>query len=115
MNLSTRPDQIDDEGQVALREALNGSSGRENLLNELAWVRRRLGVEARTGLPPQYTMAQLAQLFDRAETYIADRRLQAVLIGEGCQEKTCYCHDEDVAVPKTSFCSHCGCRWVENI
>ncbi len=71
MNLFTLPDRDDREGQAALREARAGSSERENLLNELAWVRRRLRVEAEFGWPPQYTETQLANLLDHAETYIA--------------------------------------------
>ena len=115
MNLLTQPDHADYEGMVAQREASVGSSGREILLNEMAWVQRRLVLEAQLGIPPKYTANQLAGLLDRAETYIAEGKLAAILVGEGCQKETCYCHDEDIAVAETEFCSHCGCRWIENI
>ena len=71
MNLFTLPDRNDREGQAALREAKAGNSERENLLNELAWARRRLRVEAELGIPPMYTETQLANLLNHAETYIA--------------------------------------------
>ncbi len=69
----TRPDRCDHEGRVAFVEVLRGvNDPRENLLNELAWVRRRLVVEQTFGVPPQYMPGRLADLFDRAETCLAE-------------------------------------------
>jgi hypothetical protein len=75
------------------------SHSRKSQVQQNAPVGQPAAVPARAQMPAPMASAKKADT-----TYKWDR--------SGCEEKTCYCHDETAKPSRAHTCSHCGCRAV---